>query len=246
MPDIRPFHGVRYDMAQVGALVGRRRAPLRRDRPGAPGQALRRQPLQHHPARAEPGGAGRRRRGEPLHPRGAVLERLAHATACSARTPPRRSTSTTRASRSWGPPTPARASWRGSGSSRSAQGKIYPHEQTLAGPKADRLALYQATRYNLSPIFGLYADPEAAVLRAVEAGLRDRTPLEATDHLGVKNRLWPIDDPKTHTAGAGPDGAAADLHRRRPPPLRDRPEVPRRAWPRPAPSPAPTTRPTSA
>ena len=34
------------------------------------------------------------------------------------------------------------------------QGKIYPHEQTLSGPKADRLGLYQATGLNLSPIFG--------------------------------------------------------------------------------------------
>ncbi|MHC5542701.1 DUF1015 domain-containing protein, partial [Singulisphaera rosea] len=58
------------------------------------------------------------------------------------------------------------------------QGKIFPHEQTLSGPKADRLALFNATKYNLSPIFGLYPDATAEVLCAVEAGLRDRTPLE--------------------------------------------------------------------
>src|SRR5262249_50865939 len=57
------------------------------------------------------------------------------------------------------------------------QGKIYPHEQTLSGPKADRLALYHATGFNLSPIFGLYPDPAGEVLRSVEAGLRERTPL---------------------------------------------------------------------
>ncbi len=74
------------------------------------------------------------------------------------------------------------------------QGKIYPHEQTLSGPKADRLALYHATGFNLSPIFGLYPDPDGEVLRAVEAGLRDRTPLVATDHLGVENRLWVVED----------------------------------------------------
>src|SRR5262249_13974643 len=45
-------------------------------------------------------------------------------------------------------------------------GKFYPHEETLSGPKADRLALYRATRFNPSPIFGLYPDPEAVVLRA--------------------------------------------------------------------------------
>jgi len=83
------------------------------------------------------------------------------------------------------------------------QGKIYPHEQTLSGPKADRLALFNATRFNLSPIFGLYPDAKAEVLAAVEAGLRDRTPLEATDHLGVVNRLWPVLDPAAHTAVQG-------------------------------------------
>jgi uncharacterized protein (DUF1015 family) len=98
------------------------------------------------------------------------------------------------------------------------QGKIYPHEQTLSGPKADRLALYHATEFNLSPIFGLYPDPDGAVLREVEAGLRDRTPLVATDHLGVENRLWVVDDQKTHAAVRGLMGAKpvfiADGHHR--------------------------------
>ncbi len=83
------------------------------------------------------------------------------------------------------------------------QGQIYPHEQTLSGPKADRLALFHATRFNLSPIFGLYPDAKSEVLAAVEAGLRDRTPLEATDHLGVINRLWPVLDPAAHTIVQG-------------------------------------------
>jgi uncharacterized protein (DUF1015 family) len=83
------------------------------------------------------------------------------------------------------------------------RGRIFPHEQTLAGPKADRLALYQATGFNLSPIFGLYPDANQDVLRSLESGLRDRTPLEATDHLGVVNRLWVVSDPETQTAVQG-------------------------------------------
>jgi uncharacterized protein (DUF1015 family) len=98
------------------------------------------------------------------------------------------------------------------------QGKIFPHEQTLSGPKADRLALFEATRFNLSPVFGLYPDPSAEVLRAVEAGIRDRTPLEATDHLGVVNQLWPVLDPVAHTAVQGLIGSKpvfiADGHHR--------------------------------
>lgn len=82
-------------------------------------------------------------------------------------------------------------------------GKIFPHEQTLSGPKADRLALYHATGFNLSPIFGLYPDPENAALAAVEAGILDRTPLECADHLGVLHRLWPVTGAQAHTAAQG-------------------------------------------
>src|SRR5690606_23056377 len=42
-------------------------------------------------------------------------------------------------------------------------GKVYPHEQTMSGPKADRLLLLKACRTNLSPVFGLYPDAENAV-----------------------------------------------------------------------------------
>ena len=83
------------------------------------------------------------------------------------------------------------------------QGRIYPHEQTLSGPKADRLALFNATHYNLSPVFGLYPDEDGEVLRRAEAGLRDRTPQEITDHLGVVNRLWEVHDLATQTALQG-------------------------------------------
>ena len=82
-------------------------------------------------------------------------------------------------------------------------GRIYPHEQTLSGPKADRLALFNATHYNLSPIFGLYPDDHNEVIEVARAGVRDKTPQEATDHLGVVNRLWEIHDPKTITALQG-------------------------------------------
>ncbi len=82
-------------------------------------------------------------------------------------------------------------------------GKIYPHEQTLAGPKADRLALYQATGFNLSPIFGLYPDADSLAERTLLSGLHDRTPIVATDHLGVEHRLWVVTDQETHTALSG-------------------------------------------
>ena len=77
---------------------------------------------------------------------------------------------------------------------RFGEGKVYPHEQTMSGPKADRLKLLQATRTNLSPIFGLFPDADGAVQRPLEMDIARRPPLEAVDHLGVRHRLWAVTD----------------------------------------------------
>jgi len=72
------------------------------------------------------------------------------------------------------------------------KGQIYPHEQTLAGPKADRLALTKACKMNLSPVFGLYPDPAGETNEELAQAILGATPLEATDHLGVVHRMWPL------------------------------------------------------
>ncbi|MFM7150598.1 MAG: DUF1015 domain-containing protein, partial [Gemmataceae bacterium] len=74
------------------------------------------------------------------------------------------------------------------------KGRIYPHEETLSGPKLDRLKLFRATHMNLSPVFGLYPDPKREVDAALEKAVGRSLPLEAVDHLGVVSRLWPIHD----------------------------------------------------
>src|SRR5579884_966067 len=73
-------------------------------------------------------------------------------------------------------------------------GRIYPHEETLSGPKADRLKLFRATAMNLSPVFGLYPDEAGEVQARLDAAVARALPLEATDHLGVVSRLWPVTD----------------------------------------------------
>src|SRR5947209_7520762 len=82
-------------------------------------------------------------------------------------------------------------------------GRIYPHEETLAGPKADRLKLFRATHMNLSPVFGLYPDPQGAVTAELEKAVGRSLPLEAVDHLGVTSRLWPVHDQHTVSAVTG-------------------------------------------
>jgi uncharacterized protein (DUF1015 family) len=202
MPEIRPFHGVRYDMAQVGALADVVAPPYDVIDPALQDKLYGASPyniirLELNREEADDTGAANRytRAARFLNDwlkDGVLREDAAAALYLYDQTFTVLGTTYTRKGFL------ARVRLEPFG-----QGKIFPHEQTLAGPKADRLALFQATRFNLSPIFGLYADPEAAVIRAVEAGLRDRTPLEATDHLGVKNRLWPIDDSRTHTLVQG-------------------------------------------
>ncbi|MBY0526899.1 MAG: DUF1015 domain-containing protein [Gemmataceae bacterium] len=83
------------------------------------------------------------------------------------------------------------------------QGKIYPHEETMAGPKADRLKLFHATGMNLSPVFGLYPDETGSVQSALDTSIGRALPLEATDHLGVVSRLWPISDQQAVSAVTG-------------------------------------------
>ena len=82
-------------------------------------------------------------------------------------------------------------------------GRIYPHEQTMAGPKEDRLKLYRATGFNLSPVFSLYPDPEGEVSRLLDPCTRTSPPLVATDHLGVVNRLWVVTDTQALSAVTG-------------------------------------------
>ncbi len=82
-------------------------------------------------------------------------------------------------------------------------GRIFPHEQTLAGPKADRLKLYTATGFNLSPVFGLYPDDGGEVMAKLDAFTLRNPPLVAKDHLGVTNRLWLVTDSATVSAVTG-------------------------------------------
>jgi uncharacterized protein (DUF1015 family) len=101
---------------------------------------------------------------------------------------------------------------------RFGEGDIHPHEQTHGGAKADRLKLWNATRTNLSQIFGLYPDADNEVQQLLEQAILGQTPLEATDHLGVIHQLWPVTNVGVITAVTGKMGGLpifiADGHHR--------------------------------
>jgi uncharacterized protein (DUF1015 family) len=101
---------------------------------------------------------------------------------------------------------------------RFGTGSIHPHEETMSGPKQDRLLLTRACRANLSQVFGLYPDPEGQVQALLDAAVAGQPPLEAIDHLGVGSRLWPLTDEAVATRVAGLMGGRpvfiADGHHR--------------------------------
>jgi len=74
-----------------------------------------------------------------------------------------------------------------------SEGAILPHERTFGGPKEDRLALLKATRCQLSPIFGLYADPNEEIGRAFAATV-SRKPDAFGTMQEVENSLWVVSD----------------------------------------------------
>jgi uncharacterized protein (DUF1015 family) len=77
-----------------------------------------------------------------------------------------------------------------------ADGVILPHENTMAGPVADRLALMSATETNVEPIYLVY-DGGGPASDAV-ASVDDAQPLaRATTGDGITHTLWRLDDAQT-------------------------------------------------
>jgi uncharacterized protein (DUF1015 family) len=76
----------------------------------------------------------------------------------------------------------------------TGSGGVRPHEATMAGARADRLALLRATRTHVSPIFGLAPDRGGA-LAATLAAAGTAPAFAATDAAGEQHALWRIDDP---------------------------------------------------
>ena len=80
------------------------------------------------------------------------------------------------------------------------EGKVFPHEETLPGPKVDRLMLMTTTKCNLSQIFGLYPDPANEAQNILDKAAARLTPVVATDHLGVVSKVWAVTDVSTIAA----------------------------------------------
>jgi len=76
-------------------------------------------------------------------------------------------------------------------------GVVYRHEQTLSGPKKDRLELLRHTRGHFGQIFMLYPDREGAVDQVLARASAGAPELDVLDEYGARHRLWPITDEAT-------------------------------------------------
>ena len=89
---------------------------------------------------------------------------------------------------------------------------VLPHENTMAGPVSDRLALYTAVDADLEPIFLVYdgggaASATVASVDGEDASARLLVDAQLAD--GLRHRLWAVTDPAELAA------VAADLHPRK-------------------------------
>ncbi len=78
---------------------------------------------------------------------------------------------------------------------RFGEGRVYPHEKTLSGPKIDRFNLMKATQAQMSPVFGLYADADRRLAALLEQGFRSTPETDFVDGGGMRHRMWRVADP---------------------------------------------------
>jgi uncharacterized protein (DUF1015 family) len=95
---------------------------------------------------------------------------------------------------------------------------VFRHEQTLSGPKKDRLELLRKTRGHFGQIFMLYPDPDRAVDHVLDAASTGAPVLKVKDEDGVTHSVWAIRDAeqiaKIHELMAPKKLLIADGHHR--------------------------------
>ena len=81
---------------------------------------------------------------------------------------------------------------------------VLPHERTLGGPRADRLALLVATGANFSPVVGLYGSPAGESMPILDALVAAPPDADVVDDDAVRHRMWVV------PAGKRGDGGSVD------------------------------------
>jgi len=74
---------------------------------------------------------------------------------------------------------------------------VHRHEETLSGPKADRLELLKTTRAHFGQIFLLYSDPDGTIETEFESITRDKPWQDLQDEYATIHSVWRAADPST-------------------------------------------------
>lgn len=77
--------------------------------------------------------------------------------------------------------------------------QVIPHERTHAAPKRDRFRLMEATKANISPIFGLISDASSVFDQTLEVAMVQPALADVDEELPdggtIRHLLWRLDDP---------------------------------------------------
>lgn len=76
-------------------------------------------------------------------------------------------------------------------------GSVYSHQPTNPEMVADRGKVLRACEADLSPVVGLYRDPNNQHQEILESAIINVAPIETKDSAGVVHRLWPVTDIQT-------------------------------------------------
>ena len=97
-------------------------------------------------------------------------------------------------------------------------GVVYRHEQTLSGPKKDRMDLLCHTRAQMEQLFMLYSDPRGEIDVLLDQTAQAEPSASVTDELGARHTIWKIGQPerilKIQTLMADKKLIIADGHHR--------------------------------
>jgi uncharacterized protein (DUF1015 family) len=69
---------------------------------------------------------------------------------------------------------------------------VHRHEETLSGPKADRLSLLRATRAHFGQIFLIYSDPAGEIESMLDAASSENPWEQAEDEYGTVHSVWQV------------------------------------------------------
>ena len=78
-------------------------------------------------------------------------------------------------------------------------GVVHRHEETLSGPKVDRMELLKATRCNFGQIFMLYSDPQGEIEGLLRQQTKAKPWQRVTDENSSTHSMWQVSDPQTVT-----------------------------------------------